>query len=192
MNYLYWIHYPHHTDPYTEGYIGITNDLYMREYKHRNGGGSPIAYNAMKKGACFSVLHQYNNRNDVVKKEIEYRPTENIGWNIREGGGDPPRMTPELANRPDRRRAVSEGKKKQWSKWKEQGFKHRTMPCQHCQKEIGATMHKRHENSCLSNPEVYNRLPECAYSMCNNKVINRPDRQRYCSKECSAKDRHAP
>lgn len=186
ITYVYWVHYPDHSDPSTEGYVGITNDLYHREWRHRNNAGNPIAYNAMKKGAVFSVLAEYNTREEAIAREIELRPTENIGWNIREGGGDPPRMTRELADSPEFRKAVSEGQKARWEQKRAQGWKHKTHECQFCSVEVGATMIKKHERTCYSNPDVYNRLPECEKDGCTNKVTTRPDRNRFCSKKCSA------
>jgi len=189
-NYLYWIHYPSHTDPRSEGYIGITKDPYHREWRHRNNAGNPIAYNAMRKGAVFSVLEQYNTREEAISREIELRPSENIGWNIREGGGDPPPMTKELGACPEFRKAVSEGRKKEWTKRKAEGFAHKKITCKHCDKDIGSTMHAKHEKTCLFNPDVYNRLPECENRDCSNKVTKRPDRTRFCSHGCARKTRY--
>jgi hypothetical protein len=152
----------------------------------------------MNKGAQFSVLAEYNTREEAIAREIELRPTENIGWNIREGGGDPPRMTRERANQPDFRKAVSEGQKERWEKRREQGWKHEVHKCQFCSVEVGATMIKRHERTCKSNPDVYNRLYECEESNCNERVTGRGNYDkstgkripaRFCSAKCSAKNR---
>jgi len=88
--YVYWIHKEHHTDPYSQGYVGISNDPVRRFKEHSNNKQKSYVANAIKSGATMSVLHE--NIDKVSAKSIEetYRPKENIGWNVAKGGGMPP------------------------------------------------------------------------------------------------------
>lgn len=84
---VYWIHYSHHVNPFTEGYIGISTQLHKRLYAHTK---SQHVGNRLRKGAVVSILHE--NITLEVASEIErnYRPAKRIGWNVCEGGGVPP------------------------------------------------------------------------------------------------------
>lgn len=91
---VYWIHYKEHLDPYTEGYIGITNNLERRIDEHKSKHSkSRHVKNRIGAGAIFSVIHQVDTIQEAASLEEKYRPTENIGWNICKGGGYPPSQT---------------------------------------------------------------------------------------------------
>ena len=77
---LYWIHLPDHKDPYTEGYIGITQDMPRREKDHK-------LYFAeyFEQGAMVEVIQSNMSRADAVRIEGVYRPAPNIGWNTQSG-----------------------------------------------------------------------------------------------------------
>jgi hypothetical protein len=96
---VYWIHTKDHSDMFSEGYIGVSNNANHRwEYGHNwavknNRHENPRLMNAIKK-------HGWNN---LVKKvvliadsdycyniEQKLRPSEEIGWNLAIGGGKPP------------------------------------------------------------------------------------------------------
>ena len=184
--YLYWIHHPHHTDPRTEGYIGVTNDLYHREWRHRNNAGNPIAYHALNKGAVFEVLEEHSTVESVLAREVELRPLPDIGWNIAAGGSIPPPFTAEKGQDPEFRRKVKEGQNRRWEELRAAGWTgHKKIECQHCGTMIGSTMHKRHERTCKSNPDAYNRMNECKLDGCTNKV--KLNRYAYCSTSCANK-----
>lgn len=87
--YLYWIHYPEHSDPMTEGYIGITKDLKRRFKAHSISDNKKVRY-GIKKGAKMSVIGQFNTKENALTEEQRLRPSEQIGWNIVPGGGAPP------------------------------------------------------------------------------------------------------
>ena len=90
--YVYWIHNINHTNPYTEGYIGISTKPINRFKYHSNlkcADNYPL-YEAIKKGAVQTILHEFKTREEALEREIEYRPKEKIGWNIIPGGTDVP------------------------------------------------------------------------------------------------------
>ncbi len=87
--YLYWIHYPEHTDPMTQGYIGVTVNPTKRLKTHSTGKNKRLAY-GIANGATMTILSEYTVRDDALTEERRMRPEETIGWNLVEGGGDPP------------------------------------------------------------------------------------------------------
>ena len=78
--YLYWIHYPSHTDPTTQGYIGITCNKQDRFAFHRRTFKEYFA-----KGAQITVLREFASRDAALIIEADYRPVANIGWNTYSG-----------------------------------------------------------------------------------------------------------
>jgi len=82
---LYWWKDTSHTDPLTEGYIGISKRVKRRGYEHKNEHRDwwrpDLECVILKEG-----LSQVEAR-DI---EREYRPKMHIGWNIATGGGHPP------------------------------------------------------------------------------------------------------
>jgi len=99
MYILYWYHLPEHNDPKSQGYIGITNNLESRKSGHKYAALTKKLpykfYNAYRKyqdDLIVEVLHT-GNVEEITAKEIEYRPTEMIGWNSAIGGGFPPDIT---------------------------------------------------------------------------------------------------
>jgi predicted GIY-YIG superfamily endonuclease len=94
---VYWIHYKDHVDPYNEGYIGVTNNLERRLKEHSEiRSKCHHVKNRINNGAIISVLHHISSVEEALALEIEYRPKENIGWNICRGGGYPPKQTGEF------------------------------------------------------------------------------------------------
>jgi hypothetical protein len=76
---VYWLHHPEHTDPFTQGYVGITKRK-NREKQHRNSRRIPADF-------IFTVLAENLTRFEAAKMEWEHRKQRNIGWNIKMGGG---------------------------------------------------------------------------------------------------------
>lgn len=75
---LYWIHNPEHTDPYSQGYVGLTKrdpQERFREHLQRKG----------LDGVEFTILSQ-GNESDISALEESYRPESHIGWNTARGG----------------------------------------------------------------------------------------------------------
>lgn len=85
---VYWIHYLHHDDPKTQGYIGISTNPITR-FKTHSKNNNHVG-NRIKFGAIMSILHETNSLDEAAIIEREYRPEEDIGWNINKGGDIPP------------------------------------------------------------------------------------------------------
>jgi len=91
IGFVYWIHKKEHTDIYTEGYVGITNNTKSRWSSHRTSGRCLHLHNAIEKYGAESLIWEvvYTGKyEDCALKEKEYRPLFNIGWNILKGGGN--------------------------------------------------------------------------------------------------------
>lgn len=97
--YLYWIHYPEHSDPMTEGYIGITKDPKRRLQTHKCNPENRMVKGALKKGAKMSIIGEFNTEKNALTEEVRMRPTDLIGWNLTKGGGKPPQFNPTPENR---------------------------------------------------------------------------------------------
>lgn len=93
---VYWYHLAEHTDPYSQGYIGVTMQNGIRQRCHIAGrsGGSKILSRAFKKYGAEAILqdflHTVEIKEEAYALERLYRPTPRIGWNIATGGGLPP------------------------------------------------------------------------------------------------------
>jgi len=109
--YVYWIHAPHHTNIFEEGYIGISINPKKRFNCHKNAKQNSILENAFNKyeEMLLTVLLKAD-VNYCKNIEIILRPNDHIGWNINKGGGLPPIIR---GKRPKEfGRKVSESKKK--------------------------------------------------------------------------------
>lgn len=85
---VYWIHTPEHSDPRTQGYIGITSDIKSRINAHLKRP-NVIVGAAMRKydeeAIVFSVLFE-GDRDTCLAIEHHLRPSRGLGWNIDVGG----------------------------------------------------------------------------------------------------------
>jgi len=96
---VYWIKAPHHSDMFSEGYIGVSKNAENRwKYGHhwafkQGRHDNPILVNAVNKYGWDNLIKQI-----VLVADEEYcydiegklRPFESIGWNINVGGTKPP------------------------------------------------------------------------------------------------------
>ena len=89
---LYWIKYPNYTNPNTEGYIGITSQTIEKRFTdHKYNKKNKLLANRCKKENVDVVcLHENLTQEQARLMEEQYRPSENIGWNINKGGDLPP------------------------------------------------------------------------------------------------------
>ena len=92
---VYWIKHKDHTNIMTQGYVGITSTSnrirdHFKKLKN-NSHPNPHLQNAfnMYKELEIEIIFE-GNKLDCISKEVELRPTKEIGWNILEGGGLPP------------------------------------------------------------------------------------------------------
>lgn len=82
---LYWIKTSSMTEPFKEGYIGITkNSLATRLSQHRCST-RPIGYQVRANEVTIVELHR-GMKEDILELEYKYRPNMDIGWNIMAGG----------------------------------------------------------------------------------------------------------
>lgn len=95
---VYWYHLAEHTDPFTQGYIGVTCRPKARHLCHAKGrhSGAKVLYQAFRKYGedqiLKTILHQ-TSKTEAYVLEKQYRPSKKIGWNIAIGGGLPPDTT---------------------------------------------------------------------------------------------------
>ena len=81
-HYVYWIRTENHTDPYTEGYIGVSAHpaLRLKDHMKNNKHFFEDPTSGME------ILHEFNTQKECFEIEKKYRPSRNIGWNKAKGG----------------------------------------------------------------------------------------------------------
>lgn len=92
MTCVYWICHPDHSDIFTEGYIGITEDFAQRMRKHKNKITNAHLMNAINKYGWDNLIKKVLLIASVdycLEIEKKLRPNKDIGWNIAIGGGKP-------------------------------------------------------------------------------------------------------
>lgn len=89
---VYWIKYTEHTNVNIEGYIGITSqDIHKRFCDHKyNRKNKLLANRCNKEKVEIICLHENLTKEQACFLENQYRPEQNIGWNINKGGDIPP------------------------------------------------------------------------------------------------------
>ena len=93
---VYWIHHPDHTDMFSQGYIGVSNDISRRWESHKNRTQNGRLKNAIKSYGWNNLVKKViliADRWYCLMIETRLRPTNNIGWNHTFGGGCPPDAT---------------------------------------------------------------------------------------------------
>ena len=93
---VYWIHHPDHTDMFSQGYIGVSNDISRRWESHKNRTQNGHLKNAIKSYGWDNLVKKViliADRWYCLMIETRLRPTNNIGWNHAFGGGCPPDAT---------------------------------------------------------------------------------------------------
>jgi predicted GIY-YIG superfamily endonuclease len=83
---IYWIHNGDETDIYTQGYVGITNNLPRRLIEHKKHK------NAILIDRTVDIFLQ-GDKEYCKSVEKELRPKKYIGLNVAAGGGMPPNVT---------------------------------------------------------------------------------------------------
>lgn len=93
MAFVYWIRHPEHTDMFTQGYIGITNNFEKRIKRHKDKPSNNYLKNCINKHGWDTLIKEVliiADKTYCLMIEAKLRFKENIGWNIAIGGGVPP------------------------------------------------------------------------------------------------------
>ena len=81
---VYWIKNKEMKNPFKEGYIGITSkDINERFEQHMNNPNNKF-YNL--NNLYIVEIDSFESPNEAYTLEMEYRPKNNIGWNIAKVG----------------------------------------------------------------------------------------------------------
>ena len=87
---VYWVHLPEHTDRFSQGYIGITNNTSVRWANHKCPKSKCWHFkNAIDKyseNLIWEVLADGLEKDLAMLVENEYRPSPDTGWNLMSGG----------------------------------------------------------------------------------------------------------
>lgn len=100
---IYWIHFNTFTDPYNEGYVGITNNINRRLSEHTKSHNLQLK-EALGHDATYKILHDNLSYSEACEYEYNYRPRKNIGWNISTGGNIPPNQKGSIKSKETRQK----------------------------------------------------------------------------------------
>lgn len=92
MSCVYWIRHRDHFDIFTQGYVGITENLDHRMWRHKKCRTNAHLTNAIKKHGWDSLIKEViliSSTEYCLDIEKKLRPEKEIGWNIAIGGGKP-------------------------------------------------------------------------------------------------------
>ena len=96
---VYWIRAQHHSDIFSEGYVGVSKNaknrwVYGHKLAHKKGKHDNSYFsNAISKYGWDNLIKTVvviSNEEYCYELERKLRSIENIGWNIAVGGGKPP------------------------------------------------------------------------------------------------------
>jgi hypothetical protein len=90
---LYWIRHQDHTDIFSQGYVGVSNNVEKRWYDHKTYTENAHLKNAITKYGWDNLVKEVVLIADdgyCLDIEAKLRPTDQLGWNIVMGGGMPP------------------------------------------------------------------------------------------------------
>lgn len=109
--YLYWIHLKKHTDIFSEGYVGVSNNPTRRFSEHKKSNYNHILEAAIKQydDLCYSVMFE-GSEEECYLLENKYRPSEYIGWNMAIGGRKPPISKPGWNHTDDAKKKIADKK----------------------------------------------------------------------------------
>jgi hypothetical protein len=92
---LYWIHCKEHTDVFSEGYVGVSKNIERRWKDHFIFAKNNHLKNAINKYGWDNLVKEIiliGEEKYCYDLEAKIRPTKKIGWNIAEGGANPPKQ----------------------------------------------------------------------------------------------------
>ena len=95
---VYWIRTPEHTDMFSQGYIGVSNNSARRFIEHSKTKSNRHLMFAIQKHGWDKLV-----KTEILIADVDYcldieaklRPADKIGWNLVAGGGKPPVLTGE-------------------------------------------------------------------------------------------------
>jgi len=160
---IYWIKYPIHNNPKTEGYIGLTQQKIEKRFKdHKSNRKNKLLANRCKKeNVVVECLHDNLTKEQAKLLEEQYRPYENIGWNINKGGDIPPSRTGKISpkstligeNRTDKQKAAALKHSERMKGSNNSGKrKHRvdySKPCENCKIIFNPGYDKNKKYCCI-------------------------------------------
>lgn len=93
MTAVYWIAHKDHTDIFSQGYIGVSNNVEKRWDYHKKKGENNHIRNAINKYGWDNLVKKVvliGEEDYCLEIENKLRPADKIGWNLVCGGGKPP------------------------------------------------------------------------------------------------------
>ncbi len=90
---VYWVRQAEHTDIFSQGYVGITNNFTKRMEGHKNRPQNGHFRNVINKYGWDNLVKEVvviAEEDYCLDVETKLRPEKGIGWNIAIGGGKPP------------------------------------------------------------------------------------------------------
>lgn len=90
---VYWIHHPDHTDVFSQGYVGVSNNAERRWKYHKGSATNLHLKNAVKKYGWDKLIKEViliSDKTYCFEVESKLRNLKDIGWNIAVGGSTPP------------------------------------------------------------------------------------------------------
>lgn len=91
---VYWIRHQDHADIFTQGYIGISNNVKRRMINHFNQPSNTHLKNAINKYGWDNLVKEVvllADKDYCLDIEKKLRPKDFVGWNQTAGGGIPPK-----------------------------------------------------------------------------------------------------
>lgn len=151
---VYWIRHKDHTDMFSQGYVGISNNVKRRMINHFNQPSNLHMKNAIKKYGWDNLIKQVLLIADnayCLEIEKKLRFTDFIGWNATLGGGMPPKPKKGMGkgnklseatkqklseirkgfkHSMETKQKLSQMAKNQWAKYHANGNKHTPLPAE--------------------------------------------------------------
>ena len=90
---LYWIHHKDHTDIFSQGYVGVSNNVKKRWYDHKTYTKNTHLKYAITKYGWDNLIKKVVLIADnayCLDIEAKLRPTDKLACNIVKGAGKPP------------------------------------------------------------------------------------------------------
>ena len=93
MTSVYWIAHKDHTDIFSQGYVGVSNNVEYRWNTHKSLKTNVHLKNAINKYGWDNLVKKVvliGEEDYCLEIESKLRSEDRIGWNLTKGGGKPP------------------------------------------------------------------------------------------------------